>query len=367
MKIGGKHYTSIWWDGESETIKIIDQRFLPWRLIIEELTNWEDVVVAIKDMHVRGAPAIGVVGAYGVCLALKYALNNNLPYEQFQRMVEAIREARPTAVNLAHCVSRVLKSIDMEISHESYSRALAVAHTIFNEEKERCRKIGLYGIKVLADIYQKKGDTVNILTHCNAGWIACVDFGTVSSVIYHARDMGIPVHVWVSETRPRNQGSRLTAWELHENGIPCTLIADNASGHIMYRGMVDVVIVGADRVSRNGDVANKIGTYLKAVAAKYNNIPFYVALPLSTFDFDLESGEQIPIEERHPDEVLTVEGWDGSTIKKVEVSDTRVPAYNPAFDITPASLVWGFITDVGVFPPSQINEIMPHAGRYHKV
>ena len=348
MKVDGKQMRPIWFDASDQTVKVIDQRLLPHKLEIMPLNTVNDVIFAIKEMVVRGAPLIGATGAYGVMVAMATAKDNvSLAASECLR----IKDARPTAVNLAWAVDRVTATAMAEPTAEQrMATARAEAHAIAEEEAENCRLIGEHGAGLVADLAAgKNGAPVNILTHCNAGWLACVEYGTATAPIYAAVDQGVKVHVWVDETRPLNQGARLTAWELGKYGIAHTVITDNAGGHLMQHGMVDMVIVGTDRTTYTGDVANKIGTYLKALAAKDNNIPFYVALPSSTFDWQLTDGiGQIPIEERDPDEVRFIQGLGESGIESVLVPPENSPAANFAFDVTPARLVTGFITERGI-------------------
>ena len=338
----------IWLDRSSDTVKIIDQRLLPHELRILDLVDPADAVMAIKEMGVRGAPLIGVTAAYGVYLAARKEKGD---MNAIARSCRDLRAARPTAVNLAWAVDRVWEA--MAKAPEGGDRiavARSEASAIAEEEVERCRMIGEHGLALVVAVSEaKEGQTVNVLTHCNAGWLACVEYGTATAPIYAAHDHGLPVHVWVDETRPLNQGSRLTAWELAQSGVPHTVIADNAGGHLMQHGMVDMVIVGTDRTTGTGDVANKIGTYLKALAARDNGIPFYVALPSSTFDWQLRDGlRDIPVEQRDPDEIRYVQGADGRNICRVLVPPESSPAANYAFDVTPARLVTGFITERGI-------------------
>jgi methylthioribose-1-phosphate isomerase len=352
MKIDGKHYRSIWADeSDSGVIKVIDQERLPFFFEVKELRSVEEVYSAIKDMTVRGAPAIGAAGAYGMYLAtLEISSLTNI-HDHLTNAARYLSSCRPTAVNLSWAVNRVLnRLLKTEDPSQLSSEALAAAGEIAEKEIENCRLIGEHGYKLLEEISRNKnGAPVNILTHCNAGWLACVDIGTVTAPIYLAHKNKIPVHVWVDETRPRNQGARLTAWELGNEGVPCTLIADNTGGHIMQHGMVDIVIVGSDRTTRQGDVANKIGTYLKALAASDNNIPFYSALPSSTIDLSLGSGiDEIEVEERDAAEIKEVTGFNNGKIISVRICPDDAKAVNFGFDITPARLVTGLITERGV-------------------
>ena len=351
MKVDGKNLRPIWLDENLKTVKIIDQRLLPHEFIIVDLNNVDDVIMAIKNMYVRGAPLIGVTAAYGVYLAALNCPDNQTADDFLTKECDRIKSARPTAVNLAWAVDKVFSKIKKaKDRQEKIDAARKEACSIEEKEVENCRKIGEYGLALIDEISSKKrGETVNVLTHCNAGWLACVEYGTATAPIYAAFEAGIDIHVWVDETRPLNQGSRLTAWELGKHGVKHTVITDNAGGHLMQHGMVDMVIVGTDRTTYTGDVANKIGTYLKALAARDNNIPFYTALPSSTFDWNLKDGiKEIPIEERDPDEVRFVQGLDHKIVRNVLVPPENSPAANFAFDVTPARLVTGFITERGV-------------------
>jgi methylthioribose-1-phosphate isomerase len=347
MQVNGKPMRPIWIDKESGQVRVIDQRRLPHELEIMTLDSVDRVIEAIREMVVRGAPLIGVTGAYGVLVAMKTASDE----EDFLRQCHRIRQARPTAVNLAWAVDRAqAKVLQCQGADARLAAARSEADTIAAEEVDNCRRIGEHGARLIARIGESKGGgAVNILTHCNAGWLACVEWGTATAPIYVAHEQGIRVHVWVDETRPLNQGARLTAWELGQGGVPHTVITDNAGGHLMQHGMVDLVIVGTDRSTFTGDVANKIGTYLKALAARDNGVPFYVALPSSTFDWEMRDGlKEIPIEERHPDEVRYVQGRAAAGMDQVLITPPESPAANYAFDVTPARLVTGFITERGV-------------------
>jgi methylthioribose-1-phosphate isomerase len=351
MKVDGKQMRPIWLDETSQTVKVIDQRQLPHKLVIAELTTVDKVITAIQAMFVRGAPLIGATGAYGVYVAALNTLGDTGDEALFLTECYRIKSARPTAVNLAWAIDKVLADVSTkEGAAEKTAVAKSAAANITEQEARNCRQIGEAGLELVKTISEaKKGNTVHILTHCNAGWLACVEYGTATAPIYAAFDTGIDVHVWVDETRPLNQGARLTAWELGKHGIKHTIVTDNAGGHLMQHGMVDMVIVGTDRTTRTGDVANKIGTYLKALAARDNDIPFYVALPSSTFDWQASDGlKDIPIEERDPDEVRYVQGDHAGSLRKVLISPPDSPAANPAFDVTPARLVTGLITERGV-------------------
>ncbi|MBK7872404.1 MAG: S-methyl-5-thioribose-1-phosphate isomerase [Saprospiraceae bacterium] len=355
MKIKGQHHQTIWLKDE-RTVQIFDQRYFPHQIVIEDLTKLEDFEVAITDMHVRGAPLIGVTAAYGLYIAALEALEQQDFDTYFTNAVKRLRKTRPTAVDLFHAIEKVVTTVNSteELKKKSLL-ALEAAKLLAEESVVSCRSIGEHGLKIIKEIAsRKKGKPVNILTHCNAGWIACIDYGTATAPIYLAHDAGIPVHVWVDETRPRNQGANLTAFELNEHGVPHTVITDNAGGHLMQHNMVDMVIVGTDRTTRQGDVANKIGTYLKALAAKDNNVSFYVALPSSSIDWNVNDGlTEIPIEQRNPDEVKYVHGWDGEKLSKVLITPKDSPAANYGFDVTPARLVTGLITDRGICEASE--------------
>lgn len=350
MKIQGKQYQTIWLkEGNPEIVQVIDQRKLPFQFEIFELKTVEDAFYAIKEMVVRGAPLIGITAAYGMYLAIL-----NFKGGDFEKYIndkaDYLKSSRPTAVNLAFAVDEMVEFIFKRKSDsELVRKVLQKANDLKEREIDFSNKIGEFGLTIIEEIYQQKKQTVNILTHCNAGWLACIEWGTATAPIYKAHQKGIPLHVWVDETRPRNQGARLTAFELGEEGVPHTVIPDNTGGHLMQHGLVDLVIVGSDRTTATGDVANKIGTYLKALAAQDNNIPFYVALPSSTFDFEMNDGiREIPIEQRDPVEVSEIEGWTGSEIESVKLIPEKSKAVNYGFDVTPARLVTGLITERGI-------------------
>lgn len=343
MRIQGQHYQSIWEDAGS--VFIIDQRRLPHELDFLHLSSWEDAATAIRDMAVRGAPLIGATAAYGMYLAAKTA------GVAIEDAAKALAATRPTAVDLFFAISGSLQAMKATTDHATKAAAaLQYARDFAHTSAAHCRAIGEHGLELIRAVAQKKpGQTVHILTHCNAGWLACIDYGTATAPIYLAHDAGIPVHVWVDETRPRNQGSKLTAYELLHHGVPHTVITDNAGGHLMQHGMVDMVIVGSDRTTRQGDVANKIGTYLKALAAHDNGVPFYVALPESSFDWTIRDGiAEIPIEERDATEVKYIDGWSEGRMHSVLITPEASPAKNYGFDVTPARLVTGLITERGV-------------------
>ena len=342
MKIEGKEFRTIWF--ENNAVKIIDQTKLPHRFIIKDLKTVKDAINAIKVMEVRGAPLIGGTAAYGIALAVQ---ENNDP-EFIRKSAEELIQSRPTAINLKWAVDRMMNKLSGINSDQILDIALTEAKEICDEDEKFCENIGINGLKIIEEIYNKKKETVNILTHCNAGWLATINWGTATSPIYHAHKKGIPVHVWVDETRPRNQGANLTSYELNEEEIPNTIIADNTGGILMQRGEVDMCIVGTDRTLSNGDVCNKIGTYLKALAAHDNNVPFYVTLPSSTIDWDIKNAKDIPIEERNSEELSHVEGIDeNNEIKKVLIYPKKSKAMNLAFDVTPAKYVTGLITEKG--------------------
>jgi methylthioribose-1-phosphate isomerase len=351
MNIDGKHYRTIWLSPDGWSVEIIDQTKLPFQFGTITLKTLDDTARAISTMQVRGAPLIGATAAYGVCLGLR----DDQSYEALDRACETLAATRPTAINLRWALQEMQKAV-RNLPHEArLAAAYARAAQICDEDVENNGRIGENGLAIIrAHAEKKKGERVNILTHCNAGWLACVDWGTALAPIYRAYDEGILLHVWVDETRPRNQGTSLTAFELGAHGVPHTVVADNTGGHLMQKKLVDLCIVGTDRTTATGDVANKIGTYLKALAARDNHIPFFVALPFSTIDWSLEDGSIIPIEERGGDEVKFVTGklGDGS-IATVQIAPDASPAANFGFDVTPARLITGFITERGVTPATR--------------
>jgi methylthioribose-1-phosphate isomerase len=343
MKIQNKEYRTIWY--EDDVVKIIDQTKLPHQFIIKDLKTVQDAIKAIKLMEVRGAPLIGGTAAYGIVLAIQENPNPKF----IQKSAKELIQSRPTAINLKWAVDRIMKKLADFNNDKVLDIALNEAKEICDEDERFCKNIGINGLKIIEEIYKRKQKTVNILTHCNAGWLATINWGTATSPIYHAHKKGIPVHVWVDETRPRNQGANLTSYELNEEEIPNTIIADNTGGILMQRGDVDMCIVGTDRTLSNGDVCNKIGTYLKALAAHDNNVPFYVALPSSTIDWDIKNAKDIPIEERNAEELSHVEGIDeNNELKKVLIYPIKSKAMNLAFDVTPAKYVTGLITEKGI-------------------
>ena len=355
MKVDGIHYRTIWLKPDNEkVVQIIDQRKLPYTFEIEDLKSVSEVVRAIREMHLRGAPLIGAATAYGMYLAMFECSSAQSVENCLENAANALKTARPTAVNLTWAIEKQRAAITAGRSvEEKISIARRTADNIVEEDSECCRSIGRHGLPLIQALSaRKKSEPVNILTHCNAGWLACVDYGTATAPIYAAFDNGIPLHVWVDETRPRNQGARLTAWELYQHGVPHTVISDNTGGYLMQKGMVDLVLVGTDRTTITGDVGNKIGTYLKALAAKDNAIPFYVGLPSSSIDWGIQNGlKDIPVEERNPDEVRYVQGFCEGKIKDVLITPEESPAVNYAFDITPSRLVTGLITERGIAKP----------------
>lgn len=353
MKVDGTPTRTIWTlpeGGAPQAVRIIDQTRLPHAFVTVELTTLEDAARAIADMLVRGAPLIGATAAYGVALAIRDGASDARLGEAY----ETLHATRPTAVNLRWALDEMMGALKPLPEGERAAAAWRRAAAIAEEDVEICRMIGVHGVPLIEEIAAAKrtagkDPTVNVLTHCNAGWLATVDWGTATSPIYQAHDAGIPVHVWVDETRPRSQGAALTSWELLNHGVPHHLITDNSGGLLMMRGMVDMVIVGTDRTTAAGDVCNKIGTYLKALAAQDNGVPFYVALPSPTIDFRLHDGMDIPIEERSPEEVTWVHGrTEGGEVTRVLIAPEGTPAANHAFDVTPARLVTGLITERGV-------------------
>ncbi len=361
MKIDGTPYRSVWVDEQDRwSVRIIDQTKLPWKVEIVSLRDPQAVAHAIRSMQVRGAPLIGAVAAYGLCLGLRQDPRT----EAMERVAAMLLETRPTAVNLRWAVARMLTRLRNTAVADRARVAYQEAAAICEEDVAQCEAIGRHGVALIEDAASRKpGGRVNVLTHCNAGWLATVDWGTALAPVYLAHDRGLDVHVWVDETRPRVQGAALTAWELGRHGVRHTVISDNAGGHLMQHGEVDLVIVGTDRVTRTGDVANKIGTYLKALAARDNDVPFWVALPSSTIDWTVANGiDEIPIEERSAAEVTTITGraLDGS-LATVRIAASDSPAANPAFDVTPARLVTGLITERGRCDASEtgLRELFP--------
>lgn len=345
MKINGKPARTLRVTEEGWPVEIIDQTQLPHRLNYVTLKTADDAAYAIKAMLVRGAPLIGVTAAYGVALAMRRDASD----ASLDDVIGFLASQRPTAVNLRWALEQMRAALQPLKPDARVAAAYVRAAELAEEDVEMCRRIGVHGLAIVKAIAARKGGPVNILTHCNAGWLACIDWGTATSPIYHAHDAGIPIHVFVDETRPRNQGASLTAFELGQHGVPHSLVVDNAGGHFMQQGEIDLVITGADRVAANGDAANKIGTYLKALAAKDNGVPFFIAMPKSTIDWSIEDGSHIPIEERDQDEVLRMSGLAGNgRFVSVAIAPEGTTARNPAFDVTPARLITGLITERGV-------------------
>lgn len=364
MKIGDRHWRTIWLNDDAWSVGIIDQTKLPHSFETATLRTLDDAAHAIRSMQVRGAPLIGATAAYGLCLALREDSSD----EVLESACETLLQTRPTAVNLRWALDEMRKALKKWPSTFWAPAAYAHAAQLCDDDVETCRLIGEHGLGLIREHAERKGgETVNILTHCNAGWLACVDWGTALSPIYQAHDAGIKVHVWVDETRPRNQGASLTAYELGAHGVPHTIISDNAGGHMMQRGAVDLCIVGADRVTAKGDAANKIGTYLKALAAKDNGVPFYVAVPHPTIDWSLDDGLDIPIEERSSDEVTRMTGRNAAgEVVTVDIAAPGSPAANPAFDVTPARLITAIITERGICAasPEGLSSLFPEANRH---
>jgi methylthioribose-1-phosphate isomerase len=347
-------FRTIWLKPDDPSIvQIIDQRLLPHEYCVHDLQSWQDGLIAIRDMYVRGAPLIGATAAWSLYLA---ALHEDSTADAVRDAASALLESRPTAVNLRWAIERILHVVDSTANDAELVEVIrADAEAICNEDIEICRAIGRHGVTLLADLARKKdGETINVLTHCNAGALATINWGTATAPVYFAQQQGLNVHVWVDETRPRNQGSQLTAWELARNRVPHTLIVDNAGGHLMQHGQVDIVITGTDRTTRTGDVANKIGTYLKALAAHDNDVPFYVALPSTTIDWETRDGvREIPIEEREAEEVSHIHGMADDTPCTIRTTAPATPVSNFAFDVTPARLVTGLITERGICEASE--------------
>jgi len=350
VRVDGDPYRTIWVAEDGSTVEIVDQTRLPHAFSIVALRTLDDAVRAIATMQVRGAPLIGITAAYGVCLALRADPSD----ASLERACAALYASRPTAVNLRWALGQMRDALAGTAPAERSECAYAAAAALAEEDVALCRAIGQHGLTLLADAKHRSGATLQVLTHCNAGWLATVDWGTALAPIYAAHERGLSVHVWVDETRPRNQGASLTAWELGQHGVPHTVIADNAGGHLMRAGRVDVCIVGADRVAANGDVCNKIGTYLKALAAYDNGVPFYAALPYSTIDWTLADGGAIPIEERDAGEVARIRGrGPGGAWAEVDLLPPGSAAANPAFDVTPARLITGIVTERGACAASR--------------
>jgi methylthioribose-1-phosphate isomerase len=349
VKVDGKSYRTIWLGADGTTVQAIDQTLLPHQFVVRDLTTVEDAERAIRTMIVRGAPLIGAAAAYGMALAMAADPSDS----NIDRAYKVLLASRPTAVNLRWALDDLRALLSPLPQGRRREAAYRRAAEICDEDAEICRRIGENGLAEIKRL-KPRGERLNALTHCNAGWLATVDWGTALSPIYHAHNAGIPIHVWVDETRPRNQGASLTAWELAKHGVPHTVIADNAGGHLMQHGKVDFCVVGTDRTTRRGDVCNKIGTYLKALAAHDNGVPFYVGLPYPSIDWTIEDGASIPIEERHAHEVSRIAGrTDKGEVVTVDILPEGSPAANPAFDVTPARLVTGLITERGVCAASE--------------
>ena len=346
MLVNDKHLTTIWYEKKTDKVNIIDQRLIPFELKIIELNTVDEVCFAIKEMQVRGAPLIGVTAAYGMYIASKA----NSKFDFLQEVSKRINSTRPTAVNLSWALSQVMNKIADLKEDQTSAKILEIANQIRQDDIDNCKKIGEYGCELIKKIYEMKNKPVNILTHCNAGWLATVDWGTALAPVFVANKNNIPVHVWVDETRPRNQGLSLTEWELLNENIPNSLIVDNVGGHLMQHKKIDVCITGTDRTACNGDVCNKIGTYLKALAAYDNNIPFYVSAPISSIDFNIENGvKDIPIEERDSEEVSHISGLDeNNKLKKIKIVPDGSTCANFAFDVTPAKYITKLITEKGI-------------------
>jgi methylthioribose-1-phosphate isomerase len=353
MNVDGKHYRTIWLADDGRSVEIIDQTRLPHAFVITRLETLDDAARAIATMQVRGAPLIGAAAAYGICLALQ----DDPSDDRLDRACDVLLATRPTAVNLRWALDRMRSALAPLPPDRRLPAAYRRAAEICDEDVAINQAIGGHGLPLIRDLWEQKGrpDRLNILTHCNAGWLATVDWGTALAPVYKAHEVGIPAHVWVDETRPRNQGARLTAWELNHHGIPHTVIVDNAGGHLMQHGRVDICLVGTDRTTARGDACNKIGTYLKALAARENGVPFYVALPSPSIDWTIEDGvAEIPIEERGAAEVTDVSGRTASgEIVAVSITPAGSPVANYAFDVTPARYITAFITEKGVCPASR--------------
>ncbi|MEB3213654.1 MAG: S-methyl-5-thioribose-1-phosphate isomerase [Leptolyngbyaceae bacterium] len=357
MKIQGQPTRTVRWHlDKPDIVQVIDQRQLPHQFVWHDLETSEDSAFAIKDMVVRGAPLIGATAAMGIYLAALEAKSSLDFRVKVQQSAHLLLKTRPTAINLQWAIAQQLHVLNRcSTAFDAIEQLKSNAEKIIDDDVKQCYQIGQHGLSLIETIHAQTGKVVNVLTHCNAGWLACVDWGTATSPIYQAHDQGIPVHVWVDETRPRNQGAKLTAWELGQHGVPHTVIPDNTGGHLMQHGLVDLVIVGSDRTTRQGDVANKIGTYLKALAAKDNNVPFYVALPSSSIDWSSTDGvREIPIEQRSDREVKYISGQTEQGLTEVLICPPDSPAANYGFDVTPARLVTGLITEKGICSASEL-------------
>jgi len=364
MKIHGRHYRTIWVAADGWSVEVIDQTKLPFAFATKRITTLEEAADAIKAMVVRGAPLIGATAAYGICLALRQDASD----EALERAYHMLLKTRPTAVNLKWALEEMCAAVRNQPRAQRVAAAYARAAKLCDDDVATNEAIGRHGLKIIEGIAdRKRGSQVNVLTHCNAGWLACVDWGTALAPIYMAHDKRLPIHVWVDETRPRNQGGSLTAYELGAHGVDHSVIADNAGGHYMQHGEVDMCIVGTDRTTASGDVANKIGTYLKALAARDNGVPFYVALPSSTIDWTIEDGVKgIEIEERSGREITHVQGRsEKGEVLTVELTAPGSSARNPGFDVTPARLVTGLVTERGIAPATRegLRRLFPERGQ----
>lgn len=350
MRIEGRSYHSLWFDQAQQCVHLIDQTLLPHQFVIAQIADLPSACHAISSMQVRGAPLIGVTAAFGVALAMR----DDASDQALNAACQQLQSTRPTAVNLAWALERMSQGLTAIAPAQRYAKALVLAQAMVDDDVQTNSQIGDEGLPLLQQLsQQKQGRSLNVLTHCNAGWLATVDWGTALAPVYKAHQSGMDIHVWVDETRPRNQGAHLTCWELAQQGVPHTLISDNTGGHLMQQGMVDVCLVGSDRTSAQGDVCNKIGTYLKALAAMDNQVPFYVALPASTIDWNCKQGREIPIEQRHSEEVTHISGClDDGELARVAIAPAGTTAMNYGFDVTPARLVSGLITEYGVYQAS---------------
>ncbi len=347
MNVDGKTYKTIWYDEKEKIINIIDQTKLPHQFVIKKISSLDQIIYAIKNMEVRGAPLLGGAAAYGMCLAIKDNPSDDVIDDAAKKLINS----RPTAINITWAVNKIRSELIKIDNDQKFSHGIKIANKICNDDIEACKSIGSYGYKLIKDIFDdKKIEPLNILTHCNAGWLATIDWGTATAPIYQANKKGLDLHVWVDETRPRNQGSSLTSYELNHENIANTIIADNAGGLLMQQKKIDLCITGADRIISDGSVINKIGTYLKALAAHENNIPFYVAVPTSSIDWDINDANDVPIEERSGDELSNMSGIDNhGKIQNIRIYPEESSTLNPAFDITPGKFITGIITEKGIF------------------
>ena len=352
MRVNNQDTRSVWFDNDTNSLMIIDQTLLPFQFKLISLKTLEQAINAIKSMKVRGAPAIGIASAYAAYFAAQECKGNS---DEFNELINKLISARPTAVNLKNGAMYIANAVNTALETTAINIALFKANEYAESEIRNCEQIGINGVDIIKNLYKEKNRVINILTHCNAGWLACGDWGTATAPIYKSHRLGIPLHIWIDETRPLNQGSRLTAWEMDNEGIDFSIITDNAGGMLMKNGKVDLVITGADRIARNGDTANKIGTYLKALAANANNIPFYIAAPSTTIDLNTPDGDEIVIEERNAKEVSHIIGLsDEGKFEEVQIVQDNYKIYNPAFDITPHNLITAIITEKGIFNAEDI-------------